>query len=375
MPVPMPVPLAILIVVANSAFGGAERHVADLCNELARRGHRVGCVFTTVSQLRGPLGGRVEVFELSEARLAYRFVAHLVRSVRAFRPDVLHLHSPRATFWGRLGVATLVRRDHPALVVTAHGWIPRRLALRRLIEAVYLVTTPLDDATIAVSSDTARRFGRWARRVSVVPNGVGRAGRLPPYVGDPDRGPVRLGFVGRLMPEKGFEFALRAYGQALDRLPGRDISLEVYGDGPLLQRCRAQAERLAPGRVRFLGWVKPEEVSGVMSRLSAILLTSREEGLPYVLLEAMAAGCPVVASAVGGIPDLVRDGESGWLVRYGDVAAASGAIVRLATEPGLGARVRRAAWEKVGEASIPRMVEAVEQVYRAALARRGTARS
>jgi len=279
------------------------------------------------------------------------------------------------------------RRIRPAVVSTAHGWIPRRLALRRVYEALYLATTGLDDATIAVSRDTAGRFGRWGGPVRVVPNGIRRAPELGPYVADPCRGapgpgerpgpgpgerPIRLGFLGRLTEEKGFSVALGAFELAAERLAkaGRSLELHVYGDGLLLPEVR----RRARAGVRFYGWVAPSEVTNALSGLSLLLLTSYEEGLPYVALEAMAAGCPVLASAVGGLPDLIEDGVTGWLIPPGDPDAAARVVEVASTVPGLAAKVRRTAWEKVGSYTVSRMASETEAVYRAALSRRGAAK-
>lgn len=365
--------LRVLNVVANRAYGGAERHVADLCSELVRRGRKVACLFpATAAELRDRLGPAVEAYEAASLLSPPRFRRCLGQAIRSFGPDVVHLHGPRASILGRLAVTVLPRRARPAVVSTAHGWVPRRLAFRAGFEAAYLLTTSLDDATIAVCADTARRFGRWSASVRVVLNGIAVAGELPPYTASPETGTVRLGFVGRLTQEKNFTLALEAFTEILARVGVRlpAPELHVYGDGPLLPAARAEVARRRLGGVFFHGWVDPGEIPAVMTAFTALLLTSREEGLPYVLLEAMAAGCPVVATAVGGIPDLVEHGRTGWLARPGDPVGLAGAVLALVDDPRLAAAVRLAARRKVSALSVEDMVDEVERVYEAALARR-----
>jgi len=163
-----------------------------------------------------------------------------------------------------------------------------------------------------------------------------------------------------------------------------DVELHVYGDGPLYRQARRAAARLArrgagrrhgrpvaaSGGVHFHGWVPPAEMPRVLSGLTALLLTSREEGLPYVALEAMTAGCPVIATAVGGLPELIEDGRTGWLIPPGDAERAAELIVTLATRPDLAGKVRRAAWERTRAYSVEAMVDGVEEAYRLALRRR-----
>ncbi len=387
--------LSILLVVANAAYGGAERHVVDLSAQLARRGHRVACLFPSGLDLAAKLPQAVRALPVPGLTSAWGFLTALRRVIRDFAPDVVHLHGPRATLLGRpavraaggrapggvpAGCGGRPRLVRPALVATAHGWIPRRLALRRLFEAIYLWSTSLDDATIAVSRDTARRFGRWGRRVLVVPNGiaatlppdaVGTTGASGPFAGVTGGAPelLRLGFLGRLTVEKGFPLALAAFAEAKAELargkPGLVVELHVYGDGPLLPEAKLLTSRSGLGGVFFHGWVPPVDVPGVLAGLSALLLTSREEGMPYVLLEALAAGCPVVATAVGGIPEVIENGKSGWLADPGNAHDVARAVVALAEDPGLAAEVRTVARLRAGEYSLEAMADRVEEVYRA----------
>jgi len=302
--------LRVLLVGANRAYGGAERHMADLSAGLTRRGWLVACLFPAGNGLERRLAPGVRALPVAGLQSARRFPAELRRAVRAFRPDIVHLHGPRATLLGRLALRLVgTGGARPALVTTAHGWIPRRLGLSPLYEALYLATARLDQVTIAVSRDTARRYGRWAPGLRVVPNGVERPDRLPPYRASPDRPAVRVGFVGRLTEEKDFPLALAVRRALASALPGRRVELHVYGDGPLLETARSEAGRQAGCGATFHGWVEPEEVPAVMGGLTLLLVSSREEGCPYVILEAMGAGCPVVAAAAPSLPARRRPGR------------------------------------------------------------------
>jgi glycosyltransferase involved in cell wall biosynthesis len=158
----------------------------------------------------------------------------------------------------------------------------------------------------------------------VIPNGV----HIPAEVGR-EADPAEVLFAGRLSPEKGIEELVAAT---------EGMNLVVAGDGPLRE--------LVPGS---LGFVPHAELERLYARAAVVVLPSYREGLPLCVIEAMAHGRPVVASAVGGIPELVRDGETGFLVEPGDVAGLRAAIQRLLADPELRRRLGRAGRERAIE--------------------------
>lgn len=379
-----PMALTVLLAVANRAYGGAERHVVDLANALAARGHSVTCLFPAHIRLQEHLVPAVDARAVSGLGSPLRLVAALARTVRAVKPDVVHLHSIRALMLGRFVRLSRLPLVRPALlcpvfVGTAHGWVPRRLRAGALFSLLYRVGARLDDTTIAVSKHTARRFGSWPRRVCVIPNGLATVdiatASAPAASGDASTG-VRLGFVGRLTEEKDFPIALEALARARDLLQRRGwvqpVELHVYGDGPLLPAARARAEERCSGGVHFHGRVPQREVFRAMAELTALLVSSREEGFPYAVLEAMAVGCPVVATAVGGIPEIVWDGHTGLLAEPGDHERLAEAIAALALDPTLRDRLARAARASVAAYTLEAMVDAIEETYYQAVScRRG----
>lgn len=354
-------PLTVLLAVANRSYGGAERHVVDLANVLLQRGHRTAILCPGYPEVERLLDPGIQVLILPQPVNPLRLAVRLRWAVRDLGPDVVHLHSHQALLAGRLTLAARNRRVRPALVSTAHGWVPERLRLRRLYAATYRATTTFDDATIAVSQATAANFGRQARAIHVIANGIAREPALSPYQAGPERGPIRLGFLGRLTEEKGFLTALTAYRLLLVRFP--ELELHVFGDGPLRAEAEAKAMEHDLGRVTFHGWVPQGDVLRVLSGFTLLLMTSREEGFPYVVLEAMSAGCPIVATAVGGIPEIIEDGHTGFLIPPDDPAAAAETIQRAVGQPHLLAELRRNAWERLADYSIEAMANRVEQVY------------
>ena len=165
-----------------------------------------------------------------------------------------------------------------------------------------------------------------------------------------------LAFAGRLMAAKALDVALRA----LERTPG--VTLLVVGDGP----DRAELERLSSalgldGRVRFLGGRSRDDVLGILSAVDAALLSSRWENFPHLVVEALAVGTPVIATSVGGVPEIVRDGENGLLVPAGDADALAAAIRRLMDDADLRDRMARAAAPSVAALAPALLLGRIEQ--------------
>ena len=187
----------------------------------------------------------------------------------------------------------------------------------------------------------AQRWGLDAERVSVLPN---PAPELPPL---PAREELRaelglaersLVFAGRLGPQK----ALRTLLEALVEVP--EVQVVVAGDGPERARLEASVRELGlEPRVAFLGTVPRERVLRLFRAADASVLPSAWENFPHTVVEALAVGCPVVATAVGGVPEVVRDGENGLLVPPGDPHALAGAIRRFFADAELRERLAAAA--------------------------------
>jgi len=288
-------------------------------------------------------------------------LARLVSAIRRLRPELVHTHLVHADFYG-LAAARLARV--PVLASTKHGFNAFR-DRRPFAIADRLAATGLD-LHIAISAGLAgylaRREGFAEARFEIVHYGI-EAGLEPP----PPPRPDQLAIVGRLIPIKGHETLFAA----LDGLP--EVRLEVAGDGPLEPELRALAAPLGE-RVSFIGRVAP--ASAVLERAGIVVVPSLGEGFGMVALEAMERGRAVIASAVGGLPELVVDGVTGIVVPPSDPRALRAAIASLAAAPeqarAMGAAGRRRALESFSQT---RNTERTAELYAGALERRRRSRN
>jgi len=170
-------------------------------------------------------------------------------------------------------------------------------------------------------------------------------------------GRPRVGYIGRIAPQKDVGTLISAFG----RLTG-PACLLIVGDGPGRRAAEAQARRLA-GPVRFTGFAPHARVPAVLRHIDLLVLATRYEELPSVLIEAMAAGLPVIASRVGGIPALVDHDVNGLLVPPGDPAALAAAISRVLAEPGTAPRLAAAARQTAQRYTWPALARQVAAVY------------
>jgi glycosyltransferase involved in cell wall biosynthesis len=288
----------------------------------------------------------------------------LCRALRRARPAILHTHLIHADVFGQ--PAGLLARV-PVRVSTKHGF--NEFRARRAIRLVDRLAGRLSHRQIAISRGLAEYLGRVEGfdpgSFAVVHYGIAAGAEPPPYAGDEPR----LLAVGRLIPIKGFDVLLEAFALARAELP--ELGLELAGDGPL----RGELEAAAPRGVTLLGRVSP--VQDALERAAAVVVPSRGEGFGMVALEAMERGRPVIASAVGGLGELVVDGVTGALVPPDDPVRLARAIVDVAGDleraRALGAAGRARALERFREEDCADGVEAVYDSLRNRAASRSTA--
>ena len=312
----------------------------EFADELTRRGVPVDAIRL-----------RADVDPLAFGRL----VVYLARR----RPALLHTHLVHADVYGQLAGAFA---RVPVRFSTKHGFNEFRES-RGFALADRLVAG-FADVHIAVSRGLARYLaeteGFAEDGFQVVHYGI-RAGD-PPAAYD---GPPRLLCVGRLIPIKGHLVLLRAFAQALDEVP--ELELWVAGRGPLDPALRSIVDELGLGsRVQLLGQVSP--IQQAIEDVGIVVMPSLGEGFGMVALEAMERGRPVIASAVGGLVDIVRDGQTGILVPPAEVAPLARAIVELAVDPARAAKLGAAGREQALEwFDDKRSLERTEQLYRTLL--------
>jgi glycosyltransferase involved in cell wall biosynthesis len=305
-------------------------------------------------------------------RRAWRW---MVARLADLRPDVVHTHMGKAGALGRLAAR---RAGVPVVVHTLHGHhfdapFPRgRLACaaeRRLGK----VTTALVCLSPRQRDDVVLRF-RVAPPEKAVVVGPGIDGERLLASVDPARvaeirerfasgGRTLLLWLGRFVEAKNPHLALAACAVAADALDAPRLHLVMAGDGPQRASVEEAARAAEPALATLVGPV-PDPGSWIAAA-DALLLSSVREGTPIAVLEAHALGRPVVATAVGGVPDLVRDGETGLLVPSGDVRALSGAVARLVGDPSLRRRLgERAAAEAPARFGAERLAADTLALYR-----------
>jgi glycosyltransferase involved in cell wall biosynthesis len=312
-----------------AGISGSEAHLLSLLPRLRERGwdvrmlmlheHEPGAWdFARALEARGvpldaiPLRGDVD--PLAFVRLA----AHLVRR----RPAILHTHLVHADAYGLLaGTAAHV----PVRFSTKHGFNEfREMPYFGLADRA---VASLAHVHIAISRGLARYLedveGFDGESFEIVHYGIDPDGEPAPYAGSERR----LLCVGRLIPIKGHVVLLRAFAAAKRQLP--DLQLDVAGRGALEPALRALAQELGiADAVRFLGHVSP--IQGAIERSTVVVVPSMGEGFGMVALEAMERARPVIAAGIGGLGELVQDGETGLLVPAGEADPLADAIVRVA---------------------------------------------
>jgi glycosyltransferase involved in cell wall biosynthesis len=359
--------LRVMLVSTNADLAGAPTHVRAVACALAERGVEVLVAFGQHGPVEASLraiGLRCEVVPTLRSDLRFwrdpRTRADLARLVDGFAPDLVHAHSAKA---GQIARAVCRSFALPC-IYTVHGWGfgPGRPLLRSaLLTLSERLQVRHTSHYVAVSqADAAAGIGRLgipAQRIDTIHNGVADS----PHRARPERSRIVV-MVSRAHPGKDHETLLRASA-------GLDCEVWCIGggtDGPEFARAIAPHAGDGARRIRVFG--DRRDVPELLGEAGVFVLSSRYEGLPLSIIEAMRAGVPVLASRVGGVPELVRDGETGGLFPAGDADALRGLLSGLLDDPErrrrLGAAGRQA-YER-GFALEP-MIDALLSVYRRVL--------
>jgi glycosyltransferase involved in cell wall biosynthesis len=326
-------PLAICHVLWSVELGGAERVVLDLARVQRANGHRVAVL--SLSTVDGALAGElhrvVDTFESVPKRangVDLTLPPRLARWFRAHGTQVVHTHNELPLIYGapagKLAGAVVVHSKHGIVPVSRRAHWLRRAAAS---------ATDLFVAVSAATADTARANRECSPgKLRVVINGTdlsrfpapdGARAAIRRELGIPVDGRV-LVTVGRLVKEKNHGMLVRAVAPLLRD----DRRLILVGDGPLRDDLRAALAGLENGRYVHMTGAR-RDVPALLAAADAFVLSSDSEGLPIGLLEAWAAGLPVVSTAVGGIPAAVRSDDTGLLVPPGDEGALTAALLRV----------------------------------------------
>jgi glycosyltransferase involved in cell wall biosynthesis len=376
-------PIRVLRVIARMNLGGPAHHVALLSRGLSKRGYETLLVTGKVG------AGEEEHTDLEGIRVRYLdrlgpeirplqdllALLDLIRVVRAFRPDIVETHTAKAGMLGRLA-ALLARRRRPVVIHTYHGHVLRGYfgpLKTRVFRAIERGLARISDRLIGVSTATVDELVELKiaprSKFTVVPLGLEldsflALGTIPNGSFREEIGAgadeVLFTYTGRLVPIKRPELMLRALARA--REDGAPARVAVVGDGLLRPQLEELARSLGcAGAVDFLGYRR--DLPRIAAGSDAALLTSDNEGTPVALIEAAAAGRPAVATAVGGVPDIVVEG-AGLLAPAGDESALAAAIARVAAASELRREMGACARQHVAERfTVARLLDDVELLY------------
>lgn len=364
----------LLQLLATGGNGGAQESYTGLLLRLDRSKYEVRALSlsagSAVQRIRR-LGLQVDVIEEADDEAAVR---ELTAWLRREEIDLVHSHMYRAEV---VGTRAALAAGTPVIMATVHSSRVRsqedQAALATLTPAMDRLIVPSDSILAKVRAE-----GRADAAYSVVPNGVDLSRFTVPAprcalrreTGVPGSA-VLVGVVARLEPEKGHQYLVAAWPDVVAAAP--DAWLAIVGEGSTCAALREQAAALpAPARDRIIFTGRREDVSALTADLDIAVLPSLREAQGISILEAMARRKPVVASAVGGIPEVVADGVSGLLVPPADPPALATAIARLAASPSLRARMGDAGYRIVADRfSMEAHVRHVEALYDEELARAG----
>lgn len=372
--------IRVLQVVTRLVRRGVGRHVLEIAAGLDRERYAVEILAGRSEPGEGSLWeeARERGISISRVNTLQRAVdpradiaafAAIYQKIRTGGYDIVHTHISKAGILGRLaakcaGVPVILHTNHGRIEEVHDGSLKSHVLL-----GCERLAARITDAYVAVSEYTARFSLNSGigedQQYAVIHNGVdlayfqdcGIEEELPAELADK----TLLGAIGSLTPEKGFDVLLEACPKLMGRYP--DLRLCILGDGLLGPSLQNMVQKLGlQSRVYFTGNLS--DVRPWLSAFALVLLPSRSEGLPTVALEAMAMGRPVVASCVGGVPEVVVDGRTGLLVPPEDPGALATAIEMLLQD-----LPKRQEWSRAGriwveeEFSLGRMVQKLERLY------------
>lgn len=303
--------------ISGPAQGGIARHIQQLQRGLA------------------PLGVNCQVAEPVAA--APGSVLRVYREIKRGQWDLVHCHGFQG---GAVGRAAAVMARVPA-IVTIHNTLqvvgPARFGARLAESWMRDKTAWWVTVSAYLRNYAWKELGIPEARTAVIANGVQMPAEIPPW----QQQPV-LGTVARLIPAKGIDIFIRAVQLLRPEIP--ELKANIIGDGPEARRLKALTADLGlEGTVEFLGY--REDVAEQLKKMAVFVLPTRSEGLGISVLEAMSMGVPVIATAVGGIPELVRHNHTGILVRRDEHGAIARAVRQLLRDRERTEAMRRAAFD------------------------------
>lgn len=346
-------PIRVMQIIDSMSFGGAEVLLRDLTRSLLAHEYSVNVCYNT----EGPIAKEVEAMGIPIVRLP-RFgrvdiflLWRIFKKIKQVKPDIVHTHLFKSDIHGRLAARLA---GTPVIVSTLHNC--HNWARNPLLGNIYGANARLANHIIAVSDEVRDYSIRYShidpKKITTIPNAIpldrfgnhGAAGAMiRQEFGIPLNVPL-IGIIARLTEQKDHDNFLRAAQRILQDSP--EAVFLIVGDGPLAESLKMLASSLGiQESVNFCGI--RQDIPAVMSALDILVFSSRWEGLPVALLEGMASSLPVVATSVGGVPGVIENGVTGFLVPPADPEALANTCISLINDPALRRRIAQAAFNHV----------------------------
>ena len=362
----------------NYPIGGAETVVENLTNVLAQKGHEIS-IFTTSASSKDKVeeykGITVYRYGTNFKVASGRFSLSLLKDPLKYPTDLVHVHA--SVPMGDIAGLLYAKRKNTPLIVTTHLDVGSYKGV--IIKSFYylyckLITKLLSRADTIISPseyyiNEAGVLDKYKDKAVVIPNGINVEDFDVPYSKEECREKLALSFserillcVGNLEPRKGLDILIKAMPKILKNV--QDTKLVFVGNGVMRNELKKLTERLGIVKhIKFVGFVDKSEKVLYYKSADVFVHPSMYEIFGIVNLEAMACGVPIVASKVGGVPDVVKDGENGLLVPPKDSEALADAIIYLLENEDVRDKMGKNGWEKVGDYSWKRIAEETEKVY------------
>lgn len=366
----------VIFGITKGIWGGAQEYVYTLATSLPSKKYDVVVVCGEGGTLPEKLAEKnIRVIQMQTIRRDISFFTEflnlfkLIKILRKEKPDVLHLNSSKM---GGIGGVAGRMCGIPKIIFTAHGWgfnESRPWIVLKFFLFLHWLTVMLSHTTIAVSEKTRGDLTELpfiAQKIFVVHNGIGQidfldkesAKKILTEYSKSEPTEIIIGTISELHKNKGLDFLI----SACRGLPDKH-SVYIIGDGEEKENLENEIKRLGLQNKIFLTG-RIENAKTLLKAFDIFTLTSRTEALPYTILEAGFARLPVVASAVGGIPEIIENGKSGILVQAGDIEQISKSLKNLVLEPQKREIFGNALQEKVEkEFSLQKMISETEKFY------------
>ena len=361
----------ILHLTISLRMGGRERFIVDLTNALSSLGYKqIICCLHKSGECQDLLDKNIEVWELNKRPgVDYRTISPLNKLIRKNGVNILHAHNPGALFYGVM--ASRWGSVKPAIINTEHGYA-RPLGIRqRLKDAVlYRFVGQMNAVSQRLHDELTATFNIEPSKIRTIRNGIKKPevrnsksqsratlGMNPDY--------KHVGIVASLTPVKNHQLLLEAFRRTRERLP--QTRLWIVGDGELRRDLEKKAEELGLSpNVVFMGL--RTDVPEILNALDLFALCSLSEGISISLLEAMAAGTPIVATRVGGNSEVIENAVSGVLVDSNNPGQLSEAMIGTLSDDAWASLLAKNARERfIEHFSIEKVAEAYQRMYQDAL--------